>query len=308
MVPRGDRLGAAAFALAMAGTFAWSVAAGEGDGPPSAKDHDESADVHEELVREADAALAAERLERWQAAQVPAGMVFIPAGELEVPRGEPPFGPSGTRKRVGAFYMDRHETTVGEMAAWRAARAAREAQAERLPREAPEAPPMPAEQDPDLWPATGVSQREAMEYAREARTGRLPRAEEWERAVRGSSAQVWPWGQSFAAARCNLGSTGAGRLLARGLRPGGAGPFGNEDLVGNAAEWTSDLRPSGRGAGRWPVVVGGSWLDEPDVAWTWRGWLSNADVPQGDGEARPWIGFRVVRDVPRPPGERDNDK
>jgi len=52
-------------------------------------------------------------------AHVPDGMVYIPAGHLEIPRKKRPWGPSGKRQWVRAFYLDRHEVTVE---AWRAPR------------------------------------------------------------------------------------------------------------------------------------------------------------------------------------------
>ena len=115
-------------------------------------------------------------------AHTPTGMIYIPAGPLEVPRDGRPWGPSGTRRQVGAFYLDRTEVTVGAWRAWLAKlEATEEGSVRRLGLRRPG-----DGQDDDL-PVTRVRHPDAVRFA-EAHGGRLPTADEFERALRGSGA------------------------------------------------------------------------------------------------------------------------
>jgi len=228
-------------------------------------------------------------------AHVPKGMVYVPAGVVELPRTREPWGPRGKRAHVHAFYLDRTEVTV---AAWR--RWLDHLQAaggpETLRRLGLRRPAAGGAGD---LPATRLRWKDAARYAKEARRGRLPEAVEFERALRGSSISTYPWGEAMRAGQANLRDYGPGRLVAVASYPKGAGPFGVLDLVGNAAEWSATAVRQGR-QGRYPLVLGGSFRDPPGPGLTWRG-KPRMRARMGPDEASGTVGFRVARDAPKLP-------
>lgn len=226
----------------------------------------------------------------------PPGMIYVPAGPLEVPRDATPYGASGTRVDVPAFYLDRTEVTVGAWRRWIAHLATTEPEGER--------PDMPDPELPASHPITQISWREADRFARVYREGRLPRTEELERAVRGSGLATWPWGEVYRTGKARLGLSPDDTPLPVGSFPDVTGPFGALDLVGNVAEWTATTRQAGRAfRSKKALLFGGSYRDPPSPGLTWRSPRKSAAL---DRERRAWIGFRVARDVPGiPPPEAD---
>lgn len=151
---------------------------------------------------------------------------------------------------VGAFLIDRHETTAARYRACVRAGAC---------------DPRPivaglTEYVRDEWPMVNVTWGEAQAFcAWEGK--RLPTEAEWEKAARGVDGRRWPWGHFERADAANLGraepeitrpplarwpsfATDGGDGVALIARPGsfawGRSPYGVQDMTGNVEEWVAD--------------------------------------------------------------------
>ena len=140
--------------------------------------------------------------------------------------------------------------------------------------------PARAEQFPN-HPVVGVSWHDAAAYA-VWKGMRLPTEAEWEKAARGYTNRIWPWGSAMEP-RANTVATDDGyenRIAPVGSFPRGKSYYGAMDMAGNVWEWTADWysdvyywyssqaaakrpkrNPTGPGVGSWRVIRGGSWLD-----------------------------------------------
>ena len=114
-------------------------------------------------------------------------------------------------------------------------------------------------------PVTCVNLYEAQAFAallsRESGlTVRLPTAEEWEKAARGSQGFRYPWGDDPPnAGRANYAAA-LGQTAGVGSHPEGASPYGALDMAGNVAESTGTRSSFGDQY----TVRGGSWFDYAD--------------------------------------------
>ena len=101
--------------------------------------------------------------------------------------------------------------------------------------------PPPGRED---HPVVLVTWSEAAAYCawRGAQRGeprRLPTADEYEKAARGSEGAVYPWGGTFEASKLDSAVAGPGDTMPVGSFPSGASPFGVLDLAGNVFAWTA---------------------------------------------------------------------
>lgn len=119
-------------------------------------------------------------------------------------------------------------------------------------------------------PVVQVSARDAAAYCA-WRGLRLPTEEEWEFAARSTDSRRFPWGNEnpAGAKHANYGtdqccaadaSDGFLRTAPVGSFPGGASPFGIQDMAGNVWEWTAS---SYRRSGADVAIRGGGWGNNP---------------------------------------------
>lgn len=94
-------------------------------------------------------------------------------------------------------------------------------------------------------PVVEVSWRDASAFANWA--GKvLPTALQSEKAARGTTGAVFPWGDNRTAAKCNVRETGVGATTSVSRYHSGVSPYGVYDLVGNVWEWCSTPTGPGR--------------------------------------------------------------
>ncbi len=115
----------------------------------------------------------------------------------------------------------------------------------------------------DLHPVIGVSWEDAKAYAQWVGK-RLPTEEEWEFAARGPEGRRYPWGDQWKSDCANVDNVRNGVINVGSYNC--SSPFGVQDLIGNAWEWTdSPWVPYPGGQLTNPphasdkVIRGGSW-------------------------------------------------
>ena len=165
------------------------------------------------------------------AAAPPPDMLLVPGGSFTMGTdtgGQEDEHPAHTVTLL-PFYLDATEVTNAEWEQCVAAQSCRP-KSEAVRSKHPDF-------DGPAQPVTGISWDDARAYCL-WRGKRLPREAEFERAVRGTDDRRFPWGNDppthdktvFASARPENVAT----------HPGGRGPYGHDDLAGNAWEWMQD--------------------------------------------------------------------
>ncbi len=182
------------------------------------------------------------------------GFVHIPAGPFLMGSGDDDEMAYDDEKpqhevRLPDYYIGRYPVTVAQWRAFVEASGHRPKDEDSL-------------RDPDNHPVRYVTWYEAIRYCdwlterlrewegtpeplrtllrEEGWVVTLPSEAEWEKAARGGreGARVYPWGEEPDPNRANYSKTGIGDTCAVGCFPGGASPYGVEDLSGNVWEWT----------------------------------------------------------------------
>ena len=153
-------------------------------------------------------------------------------------------------------------------------------------------------------PVTQVSWHDADAFCR-WRGKRLPSEAEWEKAARGPSGNLYPWGAGSPKNRATYGRKwrGAFTMTDVGTYSQGTSLYGVHDMAGNVWEWVNDWydlkyynwrrkkNPRGPTEGDFKVVRGGSWVNYPDtLRSSFRRW-SQPEVRFND------TGFRCAKET-----------
>jgi formylglycine-generating enzyme required for sulfatase activity len=184
----------------------------------------------------------------------PEGMLLIPAGPFR-------YGPNKTSVDLPNFFLDRTEVSIGDYA--------------RYCKTANCTPPSGDPRDP----VTNITLDDASGYARWAGK-RLPTPQEWEKAARGTSGSLYPWGDQHEPRNAAVADNP--ELTVRRKQPVDSMPqsgslYGIRHLVGNVREYVQEfksptpdqvasfaklLSPAPTAAESWVATRGGS-FDRP---------------------------------------------
>ncbi|WP_165245168.1 SUMF1/EgtB/PvdO family nonheme iron enzyme [Paludisphaera soli] len=226
-----------------------------------------------------------------------ATMVFVPGGVFLMGEdGDPQFASPAHKVRLGAYYIDRHEVTVGQFRRFLSETRYRG----RPPTTWPADDKNPAAES---MPMVMVSQADALAYAEWAGKA-LPTEAQWEASARTSDGRIYPWGDEPA----NYSKPRVPRQVNRVMSfPEDRSPYDVFDLAGNVQEWTADVfdrnyyrslagrivdDPTGPAAkaGKYDVVVKGAKLG-----------AASSREPIAPEKRLNYVGFRCALQVERPP-------
>jgi len=222
-------------------------------------------------------------------------MILIPAGEstIGMDGGDPTDGPAHV-VNLAAFEMDKFEVTNADFALF-VEQTGYVTDAEQSGGQSWRA----FAEGKENHPAVKVTWNDAVAFC-EWVGKRLPTEEEWEKAARGTDGRTYPWGNEFSGTLANVKETGLRGTTAAGSFPGGASPYGVEDLGGNVWEWTAtwfDAYPGSTVENqyygeRFRVTRGGAWFEEPAQVAAFNRNAAEPNITANDD-----LGFRCVRNV-----------
>ncbi len=229
------------------------------------------------------------------------GMVLIPAGSFTMGAVSGEFDGDETPPHV--VYLDDYYSDVAEVTNAQFARFAAGSGYQTDAEKAGDSTTWRSfnSSDRQRFPVIFVSWNDAARYC--AWVGkRLPTEAEWEKAARGATKRIYPWGDSFNDRFANTVDAGVGQPVAVTLRSARS-PYGLYDTVGNVWEYVLDwydggyytdsprANPRGPSAGPFKVIRGGSFKTPSDRATTTARERLSPDS-RGDD-----IGFRCAQDV-----------
>ncbi len=231
----------------------------------------------------------------------PPGMALIPAGSFTMGAVSGKFEGDETPPHV--VYLDDYYIDMTEVTNAQFARFANTSGYQTDAEKAGDSTTWRTFDSPDRqrFPAIFVSWNDAARYC--AWVGkRLPTEAEWEKAARGATKRIYPWGDSFDDNYANTADAGIGQPVAVASRSAQS-PYGLYDAVGNVWELVQDwygggyytdsprTNPPGPSSGPFKVLRGGSFKSPPDRATTT---VREKISPDSRGDD---IGFRCTQDV-----------
>ena len=155
------------------------------------------------------------------------------------------------------------------------------------------APDKPDENKPVVYISPGDAAAFCRHFGK-----RLPTEREWQYAAQGTDMRKFPWGNKADSSLCNFNLNHETDVNAF---PGGAGPFGTKDMVGNVWQMTNDVYYNG--AYYYTVIKGGSYYHPTQSIWYVTGGPMPVYHPEmllliSPGlDRNGTIGFRCVKDA-----------
>jgi formylglycine-generating enzyme required for sulfatase activity len=174
------------------------------------------------------------------------------------------FGEDKKKAEVGDFYIDKYEVTNAQYKKFKSEHT------------------FPAGKED--FPVSEVSYFDAEDYCKSLGK-RLPKAEEWEKAARGTDGRTYPWGDKFESKNVNSSEAGKNAPIKVGSFEKGKSPNGAYDMSGNVSEWTD----SWDAKKQYRMTRGGSYFDGADLVKTTSTLMSIPD------DVHEYIGFRCVK-------------
>ena len=230
--------------------------------------------------------------------QLPATM-STPSGDMVlVPAGPFLYGKDKVSATLPAFYIDKTEVT--------------NAAYESFCKERMYQQPAGFQADKPDYPVVNVTIADAREFAHWAGK-RLPTAQEWEKAARGTDGRLFPWGSDRKTSNANVrdnDTLGKHAIMQADSFLQGASPYGALNMVGNVWEFVDEtakpvpanvayfskrLDPPPGPQELWYQTRGESFennLASEGYGGLWEEWVAPA------GWKSPIIGFRCVKDPP----------